>query len=130
VGNGPSAVKVFTGGFDKTVALWDIERERDSVFNTKVTALPVRHKSYISAVASRGQTLLSASGKNLLQSDIQSEAKDTSSRFGAKVQQIHLHPTDHDVVILEIADLDDQMRVYDLRIGLRGRPQMQFGRRD
>ncbi len=102
--SGSSSCKVFSGGFDKSVVLWSIKQERSS-FKSKVKTLPIKHKAYISALACRGETLLSASGKNVRLSDIcsnSSEAEVASAQFGTKVNQIHLHPIEHDIVILEV----------------------------
>ncbi len=82
--SGSSSCKVFSGGFDKSVVLWCIKQERSS-FKSKVKTLPIKHKAYISALACRGETLLSASGKNVRLSDIcsnSSEAEVASAQFG------------------------------------------------
>ncbi|KLO12838.1 hypothetical protein SCHPADRAFT_928980 [Schizopora paradoxa] len=129
IGGGPSSYTVFSGGFDKTIVMWSIKRERQS-FKNEITTLSVVHKACISALASDGDRLYSASGTTLFMTDIRSQAEANSSRFSTKVQQIHMHPTDKSMVVLEVADLHEQVRIYDVRIGLRGRPQMAFGHSD
>ncbi|TFK76093.1 hypothetical protein BDN72DRAFT_756600 [Pluteus cervinus] len=109
LGPGPSEdrLRIYTGGYDKTVRLWSLnEHDATSKKIIGTAAVPL-------AVAHRNQTVLVSEGQQLLTVDLKhSISKPQTARLSNTIHHIHINPDAENVSILEVRLLSMPFLLY------------------
>lgn len=97
--------RIITGGYDKTLKIWQISTSDRKPVLTKVHSLIIEHNAAVSALAWRpsDNTLLSASSTKLWTCAISRETVSKPVELSNKPHNIHIHPTNPNVVMLEVS---------------------------
>ncbi|KAH9943062.1 uncharacterized protein BXZ73DRAFT_74110 [Epithele typhae] len=131
-----------SGGYDKRLYLWklaptDPRRAPDGSgnaigFSVTSTRVPTNHVQPVQALAysAWNNVVYTAAGDRVAQTKVDAYSAGEAKRVSGKVHQVHVHPQERDLVLLEIDHMDRQVQVYDIRErGLSGAPVLEFGRR-
>ncbi|KAI0676855.1 hypothetical protein C8Q78DRAFT_50626 [Trametes maxima] len=106
--------RFLSGGHDKTVRLWTVTRNDDRA---------LAYSTWNSAV-------YSAAGDYIATTELNARAPTEPVRVSGKITQVHVHPQDRRLVILEIDHMDRQVHFYDTRAGgFARKPELEFGHR-
>ncbi|EPT03562.1 hypothetical protein FOMPIDRAFT_1115295 [Fomitopsis schrenkii] len=115
-----------------TVHLWTL-RHTDDGFQAHSRRLRVRHLQGVQSLAYRSidNTLLSCGGSSIYSTDISVDQQTKPVKVtDGRLLQIHVHPQNPQVVVLEADQIENQVLVYDTRKGgFRHQPTLQFGHR-
>ncbi|KAH9938391.1 uncharacterized protein B0H18DRAFT_13198 [Fomitopsis serialis] len=128
-----SRLQFLSGGEDRAVHLWTL-RNTDGGYKASSCRLNVPQFQKVQALAYRSadETVFSCGGTSISEVKISARyAPDPIRVSDGRILQIHVHPQDPQVVILEVDHIQDQILVYDMRKGGFNRPPtLQFGHRD
>ncbi|KZT72589.1 hypothetical protein DAEQUDRAFT_592048 [Daedalea quercina L-15889] len=94
--------------------------------------LPTGHTALCKRTFSADETVFACGGKSISAANISTLHAPKPVRVSdGRILQVHVHPQDTRVVILETDHLDNQVLVFDTRKGsFHCRPTLQFGHRD
>jgi len=128
-----SRLQFLSGGEDRTVHLWTL-RNTDGGYKATSHRLRVPQLQKVQALAYRSvdETVFSCGGTSISKVNISARYVPDPVRVSdGRILQIHVHPQDPQVVILEVDHMDNQILVYDMRKGgFNLPPTLQFGHRD
>ncbi|KAH9951765.1 hypothetical protein B0H21DRAFT_717413 [Amylocystis lapponica] len=126
-----SETRFLSGGHDKTVHLWTVMPTAEG-FAAKSQRLNIEHSRCVQALAYRAHdnSVLSASGECVSTMRLSSHLPPDPIRVSGRVLHIHVHPQAPHFVVLEVAHMDRQVQLYDLRkAGFERAPCVEFGYR-
>ncbi|KAA1466126.1 hypothetical protein DENSPDRAFT_13214 [Dentipellis sp. KUC8613] len=126
------AFKFVSGGFDGHIYLWSVQRRDDFVepFRTRIEPCAMEHTSSVLSLAYRCSdgSLLSAAGKVLSNIPLKAPRAAKPVCMSDQVYQIHVHPQNENLILLETDHLNHQIQLFDTREGgFDGNPAVQFG---
>ncbi|TFY69934.1 hypothetical protein EVJ58_g151 [Rhodofomes roseus] len=126
-------LRFLSGGHDGTVHLWTLTN-MDDVYEADSRRLNLRQPRRCQALAYRNvdETVFSCAGTSVYAVNISAQrAQDAVRVSDGQILQIHVHPQNPHVIILEVDHMDRQVLVYDMRKKAFNRPPtLQFGHRD
>lgn len=104
-----SRLRFLSGGYDKTVHLWTLKQTADG-YDVHSRRLCVQQSQPIHALAYRSvdETVFACGGKSISAANISTLHAPKPVRVSdGRILQVHVHPQDTRVVILEVSYIDD-----------------------
>ncbi|THH17626.1 hypothetical protein EW146_g3224 [Bondarzewia mesenterica] len=133
IDGGDSEFRFASGGYDGFVYLWSVKSQGTGYHARCPQKLnKIEHTGEVVALAYHpiNRSLLSAAGKKISTSMLQSPGRTSTVKMSNRVFHIHVSADDPNVILLEIEHLNRQVQIYDLRqSGLDREPPISFGYR-
>ncbi|PSR73620.1 hypothetical protein PHLCEN_2v10539 [Hermanssonia centrifuga] len=127
-------VRFLSGGGDGTIQLWTMSHPHP--YSASIQSLGFAHSGPIRCLAYRSSDnqVFSCFHKRIHAADIKASRASDPIRLTAAAQQIHVHPQDPSIIVLEacaeVDHLDRQIQIFDTRKGsFEDTPCIEFGYR-